>query len=377
VIDTYALRLLFGVCLNSLETGELEQVRELAKVMLEQAKLAQLMLLQGWAHYFLGVVHYCWNELETAAQHFTELVDKRYAVPALAARNGIIGLVRVQLARGENAAVWLTMGLLSQLDQDRLGQEGDDARSLRAELAYWQGDPEKAFRWADAYTVPVPDRLANFLQDPHLAKAHLLLARGTTVDVQAALELLDTLYSIAQRAYSIRLYIEILALRALALEKQGTANAAGAALQQAVDLARSGGFIRVFVDLGSPMQAMLARHALQSGLARPGTGAESVRHVLAAFPEPQKKAMVGPPVEGAEFTMLVANAELVEPLTERELEVLALLRDRLSDKEIGHKLGLSTGTVKRHTANIYGKLGVNRRRDAVIKTLALGIIPPR
>ena len=104
-------------------------------------------------------------------QHFEWLVDKRYAVHAQAARNGMIGLVRVHLARAEISAAWQIMELLSQLDLERLGQEGDDARSLRAQLAYLQGDTETAFRWADAYAAPAPDRLLTWLQDPHLAKA--------------------------------------------------------------------------------------------------------------------------------------------------------------------------------------------------------------
>ena len=68
---------------------------------------------------------------------------------------------------------------------------------------------------------------------------------------------------------------------------------------------------------------------------------------------------------------------LVEPLTARELDVLALLRERLSNKEIARKLYLSPMTVKRHLVNIYGKLGVNKRWDAVLKAEALGVLPPR
>ena len=79
--------------------------------------------------------------------------------------------------------------------------------------------------------------------------------------MQSALDILDALNEIAQRSFSIRFQIEILALRALALEMQGKAGAASAALQQAVELARPGGFIRVFVDLGPPMQTMLLRLA--------------------------------------------------------------------------------------------------------------------
>ena len=218
-----------------------------------------------------------------------------------------------------------------------------------------------------AYAAPVVGRSLLWLQDPHLAKARILLARGTDADVQSALDILDALLEIARRTFSVRSQIEALALRALALEKQGKAAAALAALQQAVELARPGGFIRVFVDLGPPMQTMLLR------LAGQGFAAETVRRILAAFPEPPRKIATGDAGSGIH----AANARLVEPLTDRELEVLALLRERLSNKEIAHMLALSPMTVKRYTVNVYGKLGVNKRWDAVIKAEALGILPPR
>ncbi len=365
--DAYAARLLYAVCFNALETGHLEQARQMAQVMLDQASPGRLLIRQGFAHYFLGVVHYCWNELDAARPHFEWLVDKRYVVHAQAARNGMIGLARVHLARAEISAAWPIMELLSQLDLERLGQEGDDARSLLARLAYFQGDWERAFRWADAHATSAPDRLVNWLQDPHLAKAQILLARGTDADVASALDILDALNEIAQRSYSTRFQVEILALRALALEAQGKAVDALAALQQAVELARPGGIIRAFVDLGPPMQTLLRR------LVGQGFAAETVRRILAAFPEPRKQGETS----DAGSRIHAANARLVEPLTERELEVLALLRERLSNKEIARLLCLSPTTVKRHLVNLYGKLGVNKRWDAVIQAEALEILPPR
>jgi LuxR family maltose regulon positive regulatory protein len=365
--DTFAVRLLFAAGFNSLESGHLEQARQMAQAMLEQAPPGRLLILQGWAHYFLGVVHYCRNELDAAAQHFEELANRRYSVHTQAARNGMIGLAQVHLARAEVSAALPVIGLLSQLDLDRMGQEGDDARSLRAQLAYLQGDTETAFRWADGYAAPVPDRLLTWLQDPHMAKAQILLARGTEADVQSALDILDTLREIAQRTFSIRFQIEVLALRALALETQGKAVDALAALRQAVELSRPEGFIRVFVDLGPRMQTMLLRFAEQ------GFAAETVRRIVAEFPVPRKKTETGDAGSGIH----AANAGLIEPLTGRELEVLTLLRERLSNKEIARELYLSPLTVKRHTVNLYGKLGVNKRWDAVIKAEALGILPPR
>jgi LuxR family maltose regulon positive regulatory protein len=371
--DAYTLRLLFAASFNSLETGHLEEARRIAQLMLEQAPPGRQMIVQGFAHYFLGVIFYHWNELDAARQHYEELVDKRYSVHAQAARNGVIGLARVHLARADISEAWQMMELLSQLDLGRTGQEGDDTRSLRAQLEVLQGEAEKAFRWADAYTAPAPDRLLTWLQDPHLAKAQILLARGTDADVQSALDITGALVEIAQRRFIVRFQIEILALRAVALEMQGNTAAALAALRRAVELARPGGFIRVFVDLGPPMQALLLGLAGQSGLAQQGFAAETVCRILAAFPAPQE----GIETTNAGVKSRAANAGLIEPLTGRELDVLALLRERLSNKEIARRLVISTMTVKRHTINIYGKLGVNNRWDAVVKAEALKILPPR
>ena len=192
--DTYALRLLFTACFNAIEAGHLEQARLLAQAMLDHATASRLPHAAGFAHYFLGVVHYYWNELDAAKHHFGELIAKRLSVHTQAARNGMIGMTRVHVARAEISAAWSVMELLSQFDLDRLGQDGDDARSLRAQLAHLRGDTETAYRWADAYAAPVVGRSLLWLQDPHLAKARILLARGTDADVQSALDILDALH---------------------------------------------------------------------------------------------------------------------------------------------------------------------------------------
>jgi LuxR family maltose regulon positive regulatory protein len=339
----------------------------MAQAMLDHATSSRLQQAEGYAYYFLGVIHYCWNELDAARQHFEELVVKRFSVNTQAARNGMIGLARVHVAITEVSEAWSVMELLSQFDLERLGQDGDDARSLRAQVEYLLGDSESGYRWADSYTVPVVGRSLLWLQDPHLAKAHILLARGTGADVQAALDILDVLAEFAQHTYNVRVQIAVLALRALALRMQGKATAAVAALQQAVELARPGGVIRVFIDLGPNMRDMLLC------LAEQGFAVETVRRILAVFPGRQAKIASGD--TGSRSRAF--NARFVEPLTDRELDVLALLRERLSNKEIAQTLVLSPATVKRYTVNVYQKLGVNKRWDAVVTAEALGILPPR
>ena len=258
------------------------------------------------------------------------------------------------------------LALLAQMDVERLGQEADDTRSLRAQLEVLRGDAETALRWADGFTAPLSSHLWPWLQNPHLAKAHILLARGTAADVRSALELTAALNELADRTFSVRFQIDVLALCALALAAQDGAAAALATLQQAVALAQPGGFIRPFVDLGAPMRTLLLR------LREHGAAGDFVRRILAAFPEPGNKIEAG----YAGSARRTASAELVEPLTHRELEILALLREHLSNREIADRLCISEVTVKRHTLNIYGKLGVNRRWAAVSKAETLQLLAP-
>ena len=282
--DAYAPRLAFGMAFNHLETGHLEEARHMAHMMLDLASPGRLLILQGFARYFLGMVHYCWNDLATAERHFGEGVDIRRATHALAARSCMLGMALVLMAKGETGGAREMLELLSQLDMERTGVVGDDARSLQAQLDYAQGNAEAAFRWADAYSSPVPDRLIDFVQDPHLAKAGLLIARGAEGDLEVSLGILDALNEIAERRYCTRLQTDILAARAVVLEQQGRSVAALASLEHAVENARMSGCVRSFVGLGATMRSLLLR------LAGRGYAVETVRRILDAFPQPDAGA---------------------------------------------------------------------------------------
>jgi LuxR family maltose regulon positive regulatory protein len=362
---SYAPRLLMTLCFILHKDGRLEEVGRIAQMLLRQATERKLAILQSWGHYFLGVVHYQQNDLDAARQHFEAVIQSRYLTIALAAVNGFTGLILVRQARGEATEAFQTLDLLSQFDLQSKGAEAERIRSLRARLVLLGGDLAGASRWADSFTAPPPDGPLHWLEEPHLTKARILLTRDGSSNVQSALRILDALYEIARRAFDLSFRIEILALRALAYEMQGKADDALAELQQAVELSQPGRFVRVFADLGPSMQALLLRFARQ------GFAAESISHILAAFLEPQE----GIEIRDAAMKSRAVNAGLVEPLTGRELDVLMLLRERLSNKEIAGRLCLSTLTVKRHLVNIYGKLGVNRRWDAVVKAETLGILP--
>jgi len=197
------------------------------------------------------------------------------------------------------------------------------------------------------------------------------LGRGTAADLRLVQDVLSALDEIAERTHNTRYKIEILALRALVLDAQGEAKQAEAVLGQAVELARLGEFIRVFADLGPLMQAMLQR------LSKQGHTSGSIGRILTAFPR-DGNGMVGratPAQPGRQQSAGISA--LAEPLTPREVEVLSLLRGPLSIKEIALKLNISYATAKRHTINLYAKLGVGQRWSAVARAEELNLLPPR
>jgi LuxR family maltose regulon positive regulatory protein len=166
--------------------------------------------------------------------------------------------------------------------------------------------------------------------------------------------LLDRLLDAAEQGQRGRSVIEILVLQALAHEARRDVRAAVVPLERAVALAEPEGYVRVFVDEGGPM-AVLLEEAARRRLA-PGY----VRQLLAAM----GRTKAGAPVQEG----------LIEPLSQRELEVLRLLETDLGGPEIANQLVVSLNTVRTHTRNIYAKLGVSNRRAAVRRAEELDLL---
>lgn len=152
--------------------------------------------------------------------------------------------------------------------------------------------------------------------------------------------------------------IDLLPLQALAFQKQGENNRALTCLESAVTLAEPEGWIRPFLELEPEMGSLMIE------LGQKGVAQDFISQIVATFP-------LSPP------DLPVSNqSRLPEPLTDREMDVLALLARRYRDKEIAAELFISPATVRRHASNIYQKLQVSGRRQAVEKVIALGILPP-
>jgi LuxR family maltose regulon positive regulatory protein len=236
----------------------------------------------------------------------------------------------------------------------------------RARLWIAQGNIEAATRWIEERGLDKDlglDTLKEEIRTIHSLYrfseyATLALVRVAQGRPRDALSVLRPLLRAAEDAGWVAYCIEVFALQALALQAQGDVAQALAALGRALSLTEPGGFMRIFVEKGAPMAGLLYQAAAR------GIAPESAGRLLAAFPAPE-----------APTPLREVPSEMVEPLSERECEVLQLIAEGLSNREIAHKLFLAVSTVKVHTYNIYGKLGVHSRTQAVAKARALGILP--
>jgi LuxR family maltose regulon positive regulatory protein len=220
-----------------------------------------------------------------------------------------------------------------------------------------RGDRSHAETWVRERKLSAGDELAYLNEYEHLTLARVLLARhragGGGTALADALSLLGRLGAAAEQGDRGASLIEVLALTALARHAGGDVAAALDALRGAVELAEPEGFIRLFADEGPPMVALL--EALESHDVSPAY----IGRLLAA-------TETGRPHEG--------RHSLVEPLSERELEVLTLLVTDLSGPDIARQLFVSLNTVRTHTKSIYAKLGVSSRRAAVTRAHDLRLL---
>ena len=244
---------------------------------------------------------------------------------------------------------------------------------LPGQMAIWQarvwlkqGKREAAHDWAieqgfiSSAGIHLPDEFHFHSMFAYIISARILLAMDRFKD---ALKLLEHLSKAARDNRRISSLIEIMLLQALAFKAVDEDQHAMNTLAEAIHYAEPKGFIRIFVDEGQPMAQMLYDSLNH------GTRSEYVQQLLSAFPgqDPgQDRASVS---QGNQ-------SELVEPLSDREIEVLRLVAKGLTNQVIAQRLYLSIHTIKTHTRNIYGKLGVNNRTQAVNKARTLGILPP-
>jgi LuxR family maltose regulon positive regulatory protein len=364
---SYTARLLLAQAGVYLIAGKLHQVEHTARHLLRLAQEADLVFSQFWAHYLLGYVHYEWNDLDEAVYHFSVVVANQHRANFWAVQRAICGLALAYHAQGLGPQAQETARALLDLVQEqhnlRLLMQ---AYAFQGQMALMQNEVESAEQWVElAGEQEVPGPLMSF-EDPPITKAWMLLAKGDEPSVEHGQALLADLLQVVAAIHETHKTIQVLALQALAYDRQGRVTKALEVLERALALARPGGFIRTFADV--PQLATL----LQEVRKRRKTH-QAIDPKLDAYLQRILAAM-SPMAAQAVSTEELMRREGLEPLTERELQILRLLDKDLTNKEIARELVVTPGTVKVHTINVYRKLSVNNRHAAVTLSKALGLL---
>ena len=235
----------------------------------------------------------------------------------------------------------------------------------RARLLLAQGDVAAAAAWTSGRGLGPDDEPRYPREREYLVLARVLLAQDRPVQALKLLEGMLTAAAVQSRTGSV---IEIGSLRALALAARGDQDAAADALTRALALGCPQGYVRMFADEGAPMRALLARLvAAQLGQRTSGRDiTPATARLLRACDAAGDAAPRG---------RAAASPGLIEPLTERELEVLRLLAAGRSNQRIAHELVVALDTVKKHVTHILGKLGAANRTEAAVRARQVGLIP--
>ncbi|QBD81036.1 tetratricopeptide repeat protein [Ktedonosporobacter rubrisoli] len=314
----------------------------------------------GEVYVDLGRLLYEWNDLEAAldmsrrglacGQQWELLEDQI---------DGVALMVHVLLAQGRNEAAAATLHEADTLFQQAQSGAGIGARvtAIRAGVAWHQGQLEQAARWmqesglsATSYTLHSADPRHEFT---YLILVRILLSQGR---LEEAASLLEQLLAVAQAEARTGGVIEILSLQALVLSAQGRLAEAPGILMQALSLAAPEGYIRLFIEANEPMRTLLLRLREQQ-TQRSTTLLHYIDTLLAAFASPQQE------IPG-----------LLEPLSQREREILRLVAQGLSNQQIAQQLVIAMSTVKTHIHHLLGKLAASSRLQAVSRAKALGLL---
>jgi LuxR family maltose regulon positive regulatory protein len=226
--------------------------------------------------------------------------------------------------------------------------------ALKACIYLKQGRPDKARVWAAERGLSLADEVSYLHEFEHLTLARLEIANPLVNTL--LVRLLQAAEAQKRRGGALN----ILLVQALAHQAQGNRPQALAALESALALAEPEGYVRIFVDEGEEMRLLIKKQSHNRDHPLSGYADK----LLAAFTQP---------VAAPKSAILHLKSDMIEPLSERELEVLKLLRTDLNGPEIALDCMVSLNTIRTHTQNIYAKLGVNNRRAAVRRAEELNL----
>lgn len=353
-------RMVGALAFINLLSGDLPGARLEAKRMHELAVPHQSLMSIAWALQLQGLADLHSMNLEAALSHFaaaSKYVHVRGTRAELEALAGIA--LTQQLMRQPDAAESTIQRLIQFAYETNDPMHVNRARFTEARIQLLQGNLAAVPDWTKTFSEPL-NAFALFasLEVSSITKARILIADGSIESLREASDLLREMRDTCDTHRLTCQAIEIAVLQSLLLEKQGRDEAAMQSLEEALDLAAPGGWIRPFVEAGKPMAELLGRRADQKG------PTHFVSRIIGEFgsTQVQPARIAGRNLRSG----ATGTAWDRESLTPRELDILQLLAKRLQNKEIAKQLFVSPETVKSHLKHLYQKLGVSNRREAGI-----------
>jgi LuxR family maltose regulon positive regulatory protein len=345
---------------------------------LEVAGRHPAQMLRGTAdmHVGMGMLLLERGELDVARQHLltSQKLGEGAALPQNPYRSRV-AMARVLHSAGDVG------GALEQLDEAERLYVGDffpevhPVAAVRARMWISHGRTSDALRWVRERGISDEDELSYLNEFEHITLARALLAQHREPSDHSAgraIALLGRLLRAAEEGGRTGTVVELLVLMALALQKVADDGGALAALQRAVALAEPEGYVSVFVDAGEAMADLL------EALAKQGSASDYVDRLLESVgTETHETEAQGARTRRTRGHSTPAQQRLLEPLSERELQVLRFLSSELDGPDIARELLVSLNTLRTHTKNIYAKLGANNRRSAVRRAEELDLLSRR
>jgi LuxR family maltose regulon positive regulatory protein len=303
----------------------------------------------------LACIFYEWNDLDAAEQHGKEGLQLARLYDRTMDRFVTIEvfLARLKLARGDvsGATAMLTEAEQS-VRQHNFALRIPEVVAAQVIVLLKQGDLAAAEQLAQAHELPI-------------SQARIHLAQG---DPAAALAVLEPFRKQMETKGWQDERLKVMVLQAVALHAHGENDKAVQVLGEALSLAEPGGFIRLFVDEGVPMAQLLSEAASR------GIMPDYIRKLLVVFEAEKPKSEDKPDLAPALPEGHRGSEPLIEPLSQRECEILQLIAQGLSNREIGERLFLALDTIKGHNRKIFDKLQVQSRTEAIARARELGLL---